>query len=252
MKQLLGNPLVQFLIGRTIGVYMLFVGVTTRWERVNRAAGEPFMAPGGGRVVLCAWHGRFALFHKLWSFKRGAPKAQMLVSHSREGGIVAHTAQAVGSSVIRGSSSKGRQDKGALEATRAMARHLKSGGMVGMTPDGPSGPRMHAKKGPVQLAKLAAAPLLPVAWATAKRNVVEKSWDHFVFPLPFGRGALVWGNPIAPPPPGASDAEIEAVRLALENELNRVSAEADRLAGVPVIEPAPLVRGDTAMAEAAE
>jgi hypothetical protein len=68
--------------------------------------------------------------------------------------------------------------------------------------------------------------------------VVDKSWDHFVFPLPFGRGALIWGNPIAPPSPGASDAEIEAVRAQLEAELNRISAEADRIAGIPVIEPA--------------
>jgi hypothetical protein len=37
----------------------------------------------------------------------------------------------------------------------------------------------------------------------------------------------------------ASDAEFEAVRLKLENEMNRIAAEADRIAGVEVIEPAP-------------
>lgn len=239
MKSILGNPVVQFLLGRLIGGYMLFVGVTTRWQKINRAAVEPFWAPGAGRLVLCIWHGRFPLFHKMWSFKRNAPKGKMLISQSREGGIVAHTARTLGAAEsIRGSAAKGRQGKGGLEAVRAMARHLESGGMVAVTPDGPRGPRMHAKKGLVQVAKLAGAPLLAVTWATSNRIAFD-SWDNFVLPLPFGHGALIWGNPIAPPSPKANDEEVEAVRLALETELNRISAEADRIAGVPVIEPAP-------------
>lgn len=251
MKSILGNPVVQFLIGRLMGSYLLFVGVTTRWEKVNRAAVEPYMARGGGRLVACIWHGRFPLIHKMWSFKRGVPKAKMLISNSREGGIVAHTSRTVGAEVIRGSAAKGRQTKGGTEALRAMARHIEEGGVIAMTPDGPRGPRMRAKKAPVQLAKLSGAPILGLAWATSNR-VVFDSWDNFTLPLPFGRGALIWGNPIAPPAPGASDAEIEAVRLALETEMNRIAAEADRIAGVAVIEPAPAVRGATALAEAAE
>jgi hypothetical protein len=79
--------------------------------------------------------------------------------------------------------------------------------------------------------------------------VFKDSWDQFVLPLPFGKGAQVWGNPIAPPAADASDAEIEAVRLELEAEMNRIAAEADRIAGVPLIEPAPM-RGETAAEEA--
>jgi lysophospholipid acyltransferase (LPLAT)-like uncharacterized protein len=107
------------------------------------------------------------------------------------------------------------------------------------------------KRGPVVLAKIAGAPLLAVTWATSNRLVFEKSWDQFVFPLPFGKGALIWGNPIAPPSPDASDAEVEAVRLALEAEMNRIAAEADRFAGVPAIAPAP-PRAEAMMEAAAE
>lgn len=108
---------------------------------------------------------------------------------------------------------------------------------------------MRVKRGPVVLAKIAGAPLLAVTWATSNRVVFE-SWDRFVLPLPFGKGALIWGNPIAPPAPDASDAEVERVRAALEAEMNRIAAEADRLAGVPVIEPAP--RSEPASDDAAE
>jgi lysophospholipid acyltransferase (LPLAT)-like uncharacterized protein len=99
---------------------------------------------------------------------------------------------------------------------------------------------MRVKRGPVLLAKIAGAPLFPLAWATSSRSGVAKTWDKFGLPLPFGKGALVWGDPIAPPSPGADDAEIEAVRLMLEVEMNRIAAEADRIAGVAVIEPAAL------------
>lgn len=238
LKTLLANPIIQFLIGRAIGGYMLLVGATTRWTRVNEAAAGHFWS-GRGRVLLCVWHGRFPLAHKLWKFGPGTTKAKMLISQSREGGIVAHTARTVGADVIRGSAAKRGQSKGGVEATFAMTRHLSEAGMVAVTPDGPRGPRMRARKGPVQVAKLGEAPMLPAAWSTTHRVVFNKSWDHFILPLPFGRGALVWGEPVDPPGPDASDAEIEAVRIKLETELNRVSAEADRLAGVAAIEPAP-------------
>lgn len=251
-KRLLGNSVVQFLIGRAIGGYMLFVGVTTCWTKVNRAAAEPYWQPNGGKVIGCVWHGRFSLVHKLWSFGPTVPRAKMLISNSREGGIVAHTSRTVGAEVIRGSAAKGTQRKGGIEALRAMARHIDGGGTIAMTPDGPRGPRMRAKRAPVQLAKLAQAPMLAVTWATSNRIVFRDSWDHFVLPLPFGRGALVWGNPIQPPAPDADDAEIEAVRLALETEMNRIALEADRLAGVAPIQPAPLAPTAPADPEPAE
>jgi lysophospholipid acyltransferase (LPLAT)-like uncharacterized protein len=248
-KQVLGNPVVQFLIGRGIGVYMLLVSASTRWQRVNHAAVEPFWR-GRGRLVACTWHGRFMQMHKLWVFGQGAIKGKMLVSRSREGEIAALAARTVGAEVIRGSAAKGDQQKGGMEAVREMVRHIENGGVIGVTPDGPRGPRMRAKMGPVQVAKLAEAPLICFAWSTRWRIVFD-SWDRLVFPLPFGRGVLVWGDPIPPPAPDANGAEMERVRAALEAEMNRVSAEADRLAGVAVIEPAP-ARGAAASTMAEE
>lgn len=238
LKSLLGNPFVQFLIGRIMGSYLLFVGVTTRWKRVNREAVEPFWT-GEGRLVACIWHGRFALVHKLWRFGRGITKAVFLISRSREGGIVAHVSRTVGAEVIRGSAAKGVQQKGGREAAREIMRHIEGGGCIGMTPDGPRGPRMRAKTGPVQLARMAQAPLIALAWSTSNRIVFKKSWDRFIFPLPFGKGALVWSDPIPPPSANADAAELEAVRLKLETEMNRIAEEADRIAGVEVIAPAP-------------
>lgn len=238
LKNILGNSIVQFVVGRFIGLYMLLVGVTTRWTRVNQAAVEPYWA-GQGKLVVCVWHGRFMQVHKLWAFGPGVPKAKMLISQSREGGIVAHASRTVGAEVIRGSSAKRGRSKGGVEAMRQMGRHLDGGGIICMTPDGPRGPRMRAKRGPIQLAKLAGAPMIPLSWSTSNRIVFEKAWDKFILPLPFGRGALIWGDPIAPPALDANEAEVESVRVKLEQEMNRIAAEADRIAGVVAIEPAP-------------
>lgn len=237
MKQLLANPVIQFVLGRGLGLYMLLVSASTRWRRVNREAAAPFWRPEA-KLVLCFWHGRFPQAHKLWAFGRGVAKAKMLVSRSRDGGVVMHASRMVGAQVIRGSAAKGAQQKGGFEAAREVLRHIEGGGVIAMTPDGPRGPRMRARMGPVHVAKLAQAPLLPIAWSTRWR-VVFDSWDRFILPLPFGRGALVWGDAIPPPSPAADADEMEHVRAKLEAELNRISAEADRLAGVDIIEPAP-------------
>mgnify|MGYP001166124308 CR=1 FL=1 len=237
LKHLLSNSFVQFLIGCSIGLYMLLVGATTRWRRVNPQAAEPFFT-SPGKVVICIWHGRFLLVHKLWAVGPGIPKAKMLISRSREGGIVTHATRTVGADVIRGSAAKASKRKGGVEAMRAMARHVEQGAVC-MTPDGPRGPRMRAKLAPVQLAKLAGAPLICVAWSTRNRKLFQ-SWDRFVLPLPFGPGALVWSDPIPAPSPDADGAEMERVRARLEQELNRITADSDRLIGVEPIEPDPL------------
>lgn len=245
LKSLLSNPIFQAVLGFLMGGYMRAVGATMRWTQVNRAAIEPFWTPGaGGRVIVCIWHGRFAQVHKMWRFAPDIPRPRMLISQSRDGGIVAQAASMVRSEVVRGSAGKpGKRSKGGVEAMLSMARYLEDGGVIAVTPDGPRGPRMRAKRGPVHLAKNAGVPLMPVAWSSANRIFFKDSWDRFMLPLPFGKGVRVWGNPIAPPAPNADDNEIEVVRLQLEAEMNRVAAEADRLAGVPPIEPAPL-RGE--------
>jgi lysophospholipid acyltransferase (LPLAT)-like uncharacterized protein len=95
---------------------------------------------------------------------------------------------------------------------------------------------MHAAAGAVQAARLAGVPLVPASLATGRRKVL-RSWDRFLLAWPFGTGVFVWGKAIEIAA-DAGESEVEAVRLALEAELNRISAEADRLVGHAPVEPA--------------
>jgi lysophospholipid acyltransferase (LPLAT)-like uncharacterized protein len=53
-----------------------------------------------------------------------------------------------------------------------------------------------------------------------------RSWDRFLLPLPFGRGLFLFGEPITVSA-DASEADVEAKRLELEQALNRMTEEAD-------------------------
>jgi lysophospholipid acyltransferase (LPLAT)-like uncharacterized protein len=92
--------------------------------------------------------------------------------------------------------------------------------------------------GPVLLARHAGAPIIAFAWATRGHKVLN-SWDRFVAPLPFSRGFYVWSDPIYVDHAAGPDG-LEAARRRLEDELTRITIEADRRAGLPVIEAAPL------------
>lgn len=234
MKKLLESPLLQTIVGRLIGVYMWIVGATTRWEIVNGAVADAVRAKGGP-VVLCFWHGRIMLAHAGWISPGGAPPTSILISQSREGDVIVHAARAVGVDAFRGSTEKRGKPKGSFAAMRGMMRHLQSGGAICVTPDGPRGPRMRAEMGPVQLARLTGAPLVGMAWSTRGAKVFQ-SWDRFMVPRPFARGAFVFSDPILVPR-DADEAAMEAARRALEADLIRITQDADRRAGIVPIEP---------------
>ncbi len=116
-----------------------------------------------------------------------------------------------------------------------MLRILKGGESVGLAPDGPHGPRMRASTGITHLARLSDATILPATFSIDRRRVLS-TWDRFVVPWPFGRGVMVWGDPIHVPR-DADDHALEAARQRVEDALNAITAEADRLCGTAPVEP---------------
>ena len=236
-KKPLDSPVVQFVMGRLVGAWIGLAGATTRWREVNREETISALAKGGP-AILCLWHGRIMLAHARWLPVSRPLKTYTLVSQSSEGEVISQAIGTLGIGSVRGSTEKAGKSKGAFDAMREMIRRLKEGQVVAVTPDGPRGPRMRSGLGPIQLAKLTGAPIVCVAWATSNQKVLT-SWDRFVMPALFGRGAYVFGDVIRVDR-RADDAGMEAARARLEAELIRVTQEADRLMGYPAIEPADL------------
>lgn len=96
----------------------------------------------------------------------------------------------------------------------------------------PHGTPREAGQGIVLLAKLSGRPILPVAFTTSRRKVLEKSWDKTTINLPFGRGSTVVGQPIEVPA-DADEAMLEAKRQELTEALNAATGQAYRMVDDP-------------------
>jgi lysophospholipid acyltransferase (LPLAT)-like uncharacterized protein len=148
----------------------------------------------------------------------------MLISSHPDGRLVANTIAHFGFNTVAGSTTRGGG-----EAIRTLVRLVKAGASIGVTPDGPRGPRMRAGEGVLMLARLSGAPIVPVSVSVGRR-VVLNTWDQLIVPLPFSSGAIVWGTPINVPRE-TGETELAHLRQTLEDDLNRISAEADALVG---------------------
>lgn len=171
----------------------------------------------GGHIILAFWHAQQLMIPAGY---RGTG-AHVLISQHGDGEIIARIIARFGHQAVRGSSTRG-----GASALRALIKLGRAGQDLVVTPDGPKGPRQVAKLGVVQLAKATGLPIVPVAFACSSKHLFS-SWDHFMVPYPFSRGLYIYGKPISVPREG-DDLALEAHRLALETELNRLTEEAER------------------------
>lgn len=213
---------------------------TMPWTIERSSAAEAIVA-SGKPFIACFWHGRFGTMRSAWQSEPA--RFHMLISGHRDGVLIARGMTRLGFGTIAGSSRRG-----GASAMRSMQQVLARGDCVGITPDGPRGPRMRAKAGAIKAAQLAQVPILPVS-ASATHCSFLKTWDRFCFIKPFGRGLILFGEPIVVPR-RAEKEELEALRQDLERQLNWLTAEADRRCNQAPIEPAP-VPAPKAKAEAA-
>lgn len=211
-----------------VALYIRLVNATTRWQIEGQEHLDLMLAREGG-VVFAIWHGRLLLMPG-WS--AGGRRRVAMVSASRDGDFTAGVCAHFGIGSVRGSSHHHgkRRNKGALRAyIGARQALLRENALLGIAPDGPRGPRMRAEPGAAQLAIETGSPVLPVSYSVRWGRFL-KSWDRFLLPFPFGRGVLIWGQPLFPPAKG--DEEGAARYLAgMEAALTTITNRADELCG---------------------
>lgn len=226
-RRLLRKAPVREAVAAILTGYVRLVYRTTRWTRRGDEALDRMVAEGVP-IILCYWHGRLLMLAPGWRYP---DRTHLLVSSHTDGDLIAAIVRRLGFGTVRGSSRRG-----GAAAFRQMLRLLAAGAMIGITPDGPGGPRMRAGSGAVVVARASGAALVPVAYATAGRHVAS-SWDRFLVPRPFTRGAYLVGTPLRIAPDAGKD-EVEATRRRLEEALTGLTAEADRLCGHRPMAPA--------------
>lgn len=149
---------------------------TTRLERIGaehylqfREKKQPFM------FVL--WHG---LLLPLVHYHRHEGIVALVSEHD-DGEYLTRILERNGFGTARGSSTRG-----GTKGLKSLLRAARSGHDVGVTPDGPTGPRGVLKPGALAAAQIAGLPVIPIA-VKSSAGWRFKSWDGFLVPRPFSK-----------------------------------------------------------------
>lgn len=224
LKTLAKHPFILRLLARIAAWYIGFVFRTTRWQKLGWEYPQHYWR-NHKPFITCFWHNRLLMACFAWE---GPHMFHMLISAHADGQLIANTVSHYNIKTIAGSKSKG-----GTTALRTMLKILKAGETIGITPDGPRGPRFKASRGIVTIAHLSGLDILPVTYSTSRRWVFQ-SWDRFILALPFSRGVLAWGKPISLKdfPTDGTD-NLETVAEVVEKRLQELCDRADALCGYP-------------------
>lgn len=148
-----------------------------------------------------------------------------MVSRSTDGELLVPSLRLRRVTPVRGSSRRGRVDKGGRTALQGLTDKARAGWPVLVAVDGPRGPRNWVHKGVVYIAREAHCPILPVVAIPSRRWILTRTWDRFQIPQPFAHIRLCFGPPIHPGPKEDAASLSWRVKEALENLERRYDPE---------------------------
>ncbi|MBC7660721.1 MAG: lysophospholipid acyltransferase family protein [Chitinophagaceae bacterium] len=187
MLQKLKKRIICFFAYMVVG--LLYLTYRFRWIDLQNREAARALHPNS-QVAVAIWHRNSIGCLLAYAWKRMA----ILISLSFDGEVIAYVARRFGIHSARGSSSRG-----GIEAMKQLLTHHKQGYDLGITVDGPRGPRYQVKPGIIAVAARTGMPILPFAAVARREWVLHKAWDHFRIPKPFSEILCLYGQPIAIP-----------------------------------------------------
>jgi len=144
---------------------------------------KEFIAPttiGDSQIIMACWHGKLLMIPYAYLHYRKKPTVKLLISEHFDGNLIAKTLEKFGFGTIRGSSTRG-----GAKALIGSIKELRKGVDLGITPDGPKGPRHIVSDGIVLMAQKTNTKIVLVDIEPTKYWQFN-SWDKFIVPKPFG------------------------------------------------------------------
>ena len=187
------------------------LGPTLRYEVLGWQHAERVYA-SGQRCIWAFWH-RVIIPIVWWARNRGIV---VMNTTAFDGQWTRKVIEWLGFGTAQGSSSRG-----GLRGLVVMAQRLEQGRDCAFTIDGPRGPRYIAKPGPVMLARKSGCPILVFHIGVDRGKTFEKTWDHFLMPMPFAKTVMLFSPPIYVPK-DATPEILEAKHAEMQRELERV------------------------------
>jgi lysophospholipid acyltransferase (LPLAT)-like uncharacterized protein len=173
------------------GVLVKLLAWTLRVKWVDDAG---FYDPARRRpLILCVWHNRVppSIICDYRARQRRVAPLSVLTSASKDGGWAEAVARRFRMHAIRGSSSR----RGAA-ALVGLVRHIRAGGDIVITPDGPRGPNYKIAPGLLYLAQRTGAGIVPVEVHLSRYWSVGKRWEALRIPKPFSKVTMTYHVPI--------------------------------------------------------
>ncbi len=214
----LGGPFRQWVHFRLVPFVVAMVAHLLCLSLRRRYEGDApvrAMAAEDARFVLAFWHRRLVMMPLAYPFRRRNAAGErrgvaILSSDSKDGERSAATWRWFGIHAVRGTASHG-----GAQALVRMIQAVKQGWDLGITVDGPRGPRQRAKAGVLAVSRKTGAWLVPVC-VSYSRAWTLKTWDAMLVPKPFSTVTVRYGEPFRL----AEREDEEAARLRLEQALN--------------------------------
>jgi len=131
-------------------------------------------------IIFACWHGELLMLPYLYKHYRKKPHAKVLISPHFDGELISRTIKYFGLGTLAGST-----DKSAARVLIQAIKTIKEGYDIGITPDGPKGPRREVADGIIVMAQKTGAKIILVEIKPTQFWELN-SWDKFVIPKPFG------------------------------------------------------------------
>ncbi len=191
-----------------------------RWQVEGAEAVRALAA--AGPVVYVVWHEHLMLAPAHWQQHLGT--AMMSVHDTSPIGRLAGELQPFfGSEPMAMSPTMSN-----LVVSRAVMRHARAGITIGITADGPVGPRRALKDAPIDWARFTGLPVVVYAF-DQRRCWRLGTWDRILLPVPFGRSACVFA--VVSAEGFSRRGTADDYRDDLASALNTVTARAAALVG---------------------
>ncbi len=222
-KKIADSEAVLNWVARRIASYIRLVNRNTRWQRIGYEELDQ-LAAQGEPVIVVLWHQRLAQSPYFFPLDKG--RICSITSAARAGSMVGRVQKLFGMGTIAMSSRKRH-----VALSREVLGKMKQGISIGIAADGPRGPERVSSTVPLVWARTSGKRVFGITYST-RYGREASTWDHLLMPRPWrNEGVFLCREWTQPVPRKASEEQIEALRLSLEQHMNDITAEADRMVG---------------------
>jgi len=207
IKNFLKNYFIKKFLSLVGALYVYIVYISSQKTFINKDNFDKIILENKS-FIYALWHDQLLLSPFTWQTKK---KIDILISKHKDGDIIADLIKYHGFNSIRGSTNNPNKEKekNTISSIRKIIKTLKANVSIGITPDGPRGPRHKVSEGTINISRISNKKILPMALAYKKQWVLN-TWDKFIIPKPFNKICIVWGDPI--------DIEINKIDVPIQQE----------------------------------